>query len=358
MLKHKIGILCPNPDILFHYEPIFKHLPQGSFELVATHYEDAFLEALEPYPHTYAHPLMQQKVRYRVTLSHYYLLYYDQIHQGQPTGEKVYLPQLIGETNVRLMYALGKDFWNYDTWNRIYDVHLCFGPWQAERLKAFKSRIYQVGYPRYDAYIKGEIDTEALKARFNCPSEKQTLVWLPTKTQHTLKAFAPQMAQLSSKYHIILKPHPATWEEEPELMDWLKKFPFELVQDPTDTQLLMALADFVICDYGGPPFGAVYMDKNLLLLDHTPDQHFELADHPFEIQGPKTTAHLNPSEEYLRQYIPHCGSEDDLAGTLQNTELWKSQKQVRTQLREQFFARSDGQSGKKSAEILFSLLES
>ena len=356
MIREKIGILCPNPDILFHYQGILSHLQESDFDVIATSYDDAFLDILDDYPHVYAHPLIQQKITYRITLSHYYLLYYDQVINGVNTGAKMYLPEILGKTNVRLMYALGKDYWNYADWNKIYDAHLCFGPWQAQKLAHFGSQIHEVGYPRYDHFFEPGLDVSKIKAQLNIATDRPVIVWLPTKTQHTINEFKSQIAALTVDYQVILKPHPASWEDESELMSELETENWFLMREHIDNQLLFAITDFVLCDYGGPPFGAIYTDQNLLLLDHALDQQFELSDHPFDLDHPKDIQHLNPSETLLREHIAHVRPQDSIEKQLQDKVLWETQKSVRTELRKTFFSDNYGKSAKEAAQILQGLL--
>src|SRR5690606_4890483 len=90
----------------------------------------------DSYNYAYEHYayLMQQGIQYAYTLSNYYIYYYDLKQQGQVLG-KIYLPQILGRKAIRLMYTLGVDYWSYGDWDRIFDLHLTYGPWQSERLQ-------------------------------------------------------------------------------------------------------------------------------------------------------------------------------------------------------------------------------
>src|SRR6185369_11119348 len=74
-------------------------------------------------------------------------------------GEEEYLPEKLGVFNVRFMYALGKDAWHFADWNNIYDLILCYGPYQEQNLRQYPRPVaLQVGYPRYDDFFNNKSD--------------------------------------------------------------------------------------------------------------------------------------------------------------------------------------------------------
>lgn len=70
------------------------------------------------------------------------------------------------------------------------------------------------------------------------------------------------------QYNVIVKTHPLSASAEPDALKVLRQYPFtSVITHVYDNLTLFRCADFVVCDYGGTPFGALYLDKNLLLLN-------------------------------------------------------------------------------------------
>lgn len=359
-LRNQIGLILNHADTFHHFRNLLALLEPDQFEIVIAG-DRAALEAIarsHGYAHVWYQDILHAGPRYRYTLSNYYIYYYDLHDETGQTVGKIYLPQLLGAQAIKMSYTMGVDYWSYADWNRIFAVQLCYGPWQAERLSPFGGRIFQVGYPRYDDFFNQPFDRAGWLARWNLP-ERPTIVWLPTRYQHTLRSFGEAVASLSQDYNVLLKPHPLTWEEDPGLIRWLQMLPFSrLIEQSVDTLNLYALADYVFCDYGGAPFGAIYTDRRLLLLNHYAETHFD--PHQLHIQGPGPTrlADLNPTEVYLRQSIVAVdpGERHRLPEILADKQLWVQQQQARAALRAEFFAPEYGTASARVAEILRQLL--
>lgn len=362
--QRQLGVLLNHADTFHHFRGILAQLDPAQFEIVVAG-DRAALEAIAEqagYTHVWYQELLQaadQGPRYRYSLSNYYLYYYD-LRQGEQVTGRVYLPQLLSQLPIRLAYSLGTDYWSYGDWNRIYALQLCYGPWQDERLQGFGGKVLQVGYPRYDDFFNQPVDKGAQLQALGADPHKPTLVWLPTRYQHTLRQFGEKTARLSERYNVLVKPHPATWREEPTLIRWLQHQPFTQLLKDIDTLQLYAVADYVICDYGGTAFGALYTDRPLLLFNHYPTTHFDPAQLFIYDQGPTDLASLNPTELSLRESIPSLdpGQQAQLPALLADQALWQAQQQVRAELRKRFFAPYYGNSAARVASILKHLLKS
>src|SRR5262249_26147431 len=106
---------------------------------------------------------------------------------------------LLGRRHVRLMYALGKDAWNFAPWNEQYDLILCWGPYQAGRLAEFeRPRVVQIGYPRFDRFWRMDpAGRRDAVAAFGGDPDRPTLLWLPTwSAASSIDAFAETIAAL------------------------------------------------------------------------------------------------------------------------------------------------------------------
>lgn len=249
-------------------------------------------------------------------------------HGSQP------LIHALGRRQVRFMYALGKARHNFSSWNQHYDLILCFGPWQAERMAECCSAVtFQMGYPRYDDYFRQPERQHFCPPTLGLDPDKKTVLWLPTWLElSSLPLFADAMSALCAQYNVIVKTHPLSTSTEPDALQVLQQYPFTaVITHVYDNLTLFRCADFVVCDYGGTPFGALYLDKNLLLLN-VPDA-----------AGNALTGEESPDIE-LRQDIVHLDASArwQLSELLQDDALWARQEQVRRQLRHRYFTPSYG----------------
>jgi len=272
---------------------------------------------------------------------------YDWMVSNHPTmlGD-VSLFKRLAAIHVRFMYAVGKSGWNLSGWNSVYDAILCFGPYHANALaKRTDAVIVQMGYPRLDAYFNESADLDALRKRFHCDPTKQTVVWLPTwKELSSVGRYDEQVSALTTRYNVVVKVHPLMVSTEPQRVAALRRFKFtHLITDPSDNVPLYKLADFMLFDYGGPPFAAVYTDKRMLLLN-APDAE----------KDPLTGA--DSPDITIRKTIANVDAHDgDIAGKLADDRLWLAQKAQRGLLRREYFAPYYGFSSRVAALALSSV---
>lgn len=201
-----------------------------------------------------AEQLLSQDLCFDVLISNHY-------HEHYLTSGQYQIPTIkrLGRTNVRLMYSHGKDDWNYQDWNKYYDAFLCFGPVQADMLAQYKKPVYQIGYPRYDAYFNKTIkfDRHYWFKRLKLDPLEPIYAWLPTWGMN-----AKFLEQFKSVPNLIVKPHPLDKESDALLQGFQ-----HYINDDIDNAILFKLADCVIAEYGGVGFGAVYVDKPVILLN-------------------------------------------------------------------------------------------
>ena len=252
----------------------------------------------------------------------------------------------LAKYNVRFMYAAGKSGWNLSSWNALYDVIMCFGPYHA---LAFSSStgatVLQMGYPRFDRYFNESADRAKLLARYGCDAFRKTVVWLPTWMElSSVGWFDEEISALTSSYNVVVKLHPLMSEQESERVDNLRKFHFNcLITDASDNLPLYQLADYMLFDYGGPPMAAIYADKNLMLLD---------------VPGAETDS-LTGSESpdvQIRQVfgsVSHDGF--CIAQQLADAAVWNIQAASRRELRRIYFAPYYGFSANVAAAALMRL---
>lgn len=331
----KISFLLHTAELVNHYAPVWNLLPKDSFEIVlyGDIDEDCLKTLLPPEVSIRkASDIIDANIKYRYLISNH------------PVNIELF--KNLAEINIRFMYAGGKSKWNFSQWNDLYDVILCFGPYYAQYFsKATKALIVQMGYPRFDKYFSLKPDKAKLQKLYNCDPLKKTIVWLPTwKNLSSVALFDEEISNLTDNYNVVIKLHPLMLQDEPQKVLKLKKYRFnDLITDHRDNLPLYQLADFMLCDYGGPPFGAIYTDKNLILLNVANAQLDELTG-------------SNSSDIFIRKYLINVNHEDkSILKHLNDETIWEQQKHIRNKLRKYYFAPYYGFSSKIAAETLLNM---
>jgi hypothetical protein len=277
---------------------------------------------------------IQRRERYRHLVSNHCL---ENIN-GTP------LVQILGEYNIRFMYALGKARHNFADWNRLDNMIMCFGPYQVEKLAFCESTVkLQMGYPRYDEYFSTDHDNGKILTRYGCNPDLQTIGWLPTwRELCSIDLYAEQMSLLTSAYNVIVKPHPLSVQTEHARIERLQQLPCtRVITEHVDNLELFGIADFVVCDYGGPAFGALYLDKKVFLLN---------------VPGAEDDALTggDSADISLRQSLPNLDTFTipKIWGLLEDEETWGQQQLISRQLRNYYFAPYQGFSASVAAQAL------
>ncbi len=333
-----IAFLVHISEMFNHYSPVWDKLKREEFIIVVHGTEFERERTIEACEECQVHYVMLEDVlaeghRFPFLISNHAM------HQlnGRPLIES------IADCNIRFMYALGKARHNLAAWNNSYDLFLGFGPFHERQLARFNAPVVQMGYPRYDIYFNDLPDLTPLSEQLQLDSDKPTLLWLPTwKALSSVPVYAEQMTSLADDYNIIVKLHPLTQEEEPHIIDLLAALPFTaVITSVVDNVYLFALADKVICDYGGTAFGAIYLDKPLLLLNLPDAQQdaFAGADSP-DINLRNDIVSLDTASFHM------------IGDLLKNDVIWQQQQQRREQLRVFYFAPNYGHSSEVAANAI------
>lgn len=339
----KIGLVIDMPDALHHFRDIMGHLGPDEADVVTIGEGDKVAASSLPkgWSRVSARELFGRRHAYRTLVSTAVLGHAGNLFWAKRSPHYV---ELLGMRNVRLMYSLAVGRSNYADWNRVYDAVLGFGPYDAERLAHLPgTRVFQVGYSRYDRYFGSSLKREAILDELGCDPSRKTVVWLPTyKDLSSIDLHADRVRTLEEKYNVILKPHPSTFTLEPERVRLLEKAGFKhLIRDNYDNLKLFKAADWVFSDHSGTAFGALYTDRNLLLLD-VPGA----ADHP-------QVGHDSP-DILIRSTLLHVAHDDPrpLEKFLEDDALWEKQKIERRRWRDRFFTPNYGNASQKAAEAI------
>jgi hypothetical protein len=340
IFKNCIGFGINLAEMIHHYTDIWKILGQNRVYVVPIGEPEDRAEITTVaqrlgYTVIDVPALIDGDAMFETFVTHQYL--------GMVDGAPIF--KRLGQYNLRFMYSLAQDGWNFADWNAHYDGFLCYGPYQAEQFAArFPGRVTaQMGYPRYDGFFAGEIDTRAVCAELSCDPAKPTIVWLPTYSVFSsVDRYCDVLASLTSRFNVVVKPHPMTTTKEPHRIARINAAGFTtVITGLYDNLKLYAAADYIVCDYGGPIFGALYTDSNLLLLDlkGVTDHDLVGADSP---------------EIRVRRAIVSTDSTDSatIAALLDDQAIWWDQKAARRLLRQEFFAPFYGFSAQVAAVLM------
>jgi len=332
----KLAFLLHIPDMYFHYQPILKHLPPGSFDIMLPDEpHPSLLQLLDQheYPFAYISELMESRTMYKYMVSDHLFL------------QDYKLMQNLGVRHIRIISELGFDRLQLGNDNRCYDIILSFGRYQINKLNfCSQTNFYPIGWPRLDRWYEGmNVNLHEILELLNCDRYRPVLVWMPTWGElSSIDLYAETLASLNSRYNIVVKPHDYTLLEEPERIKLLKDMHFQaVITEPFDDLLLYVAADYVLADYGGTPFGSIFTDQRLILLDVP-----EAFNHPFTGFG--------SSDVILRNYYPSldvASHTEDFVRLIEGPDLWKRGAR-HNRMRDRVFAPMYGRASEEAAMIL------
>jgi len=391
----KIAFLVHEPTMYAHYASVWAEMPGSSFSIVllrrrlfegpdAVRGADDFMARITAagYDYCYYEDLLKEGLKFMWVVSNHKiggstksraglglrvraavrngakrLLNVPRVLSGSArkyelsVGDAVQYPPLqIGCYQVRFMYGADiGDGWSLQDWNDIYDLFLCHGPNDVKQLGLkFKGKTALMGYPRYDAYFDDELDTRGVIEEFGLDPQKKTLLWMSTTGEgvSSIPDYARAISGLFDEYNVIARPHPIAFRTEPKNIDLLRSLDFNIDGNATrDMNRLYKVVDWVMCDYGGSSFGAIYLDINLLLLDVAGAESQSIV--------------VNTSNIEIREHFPIIGQADEsvIRSLLRDAAVWETQKAVRAEICDRYFADFKGTSSRRAAEILLNLDE-
>jgi hypothetical protein len=253
-----------------------------------------------------------------------------------------YFQKKLGLYNIRFMYGADVGGDKFGKFNHLFDEFFCHGPNDSKFIKErFDGVIYEMGYPKYDNYFYNlnneEFKNDLLKKHL-CNSKKPTILWICTVSKYfsTIETYEQAMSKLTEKYNIILRPHPleitpGNFRYNEKVDEICNSDKFIVRKDPLQNMSeLYFIADKVFCDYGGSIFGALYLNKDIILMNHR-------------------NAHMDPgiyrsTSMDVRNYLPSINEEDfnDIQEIIDNV-LPSSQVEIKTkEARKIFFGENKG----------------
>jgi len=274
------------------------------------------------------------------------------------TNHSAASPLSLGKINALMNYSAGASNWTVRaSYIKDYDVILSYGPALSTLYKQIHPNkiILEIGYPRHDEWFL--IDRQPERARllkdYNLDPNKKTLIWLPTysgrdfsqdqqATISSLEFYIDEISGLMSQYNILVKPHPLSLRIDKYHVDALcAVFGDRVILNPEADYLpLYLVGDYFLFDYGGPMFGAIYADLDLLLLNvPNAESHPLVGIDSLDVQMRKFFPSVSPNQNKINEM-------------LKEPSIWKAQAGARANIRRSVFAPYYGFSGKIAAECI------
>ena len=390
--RTKFAFIVHDPSMLVHYSDVWKALDSSNFTIVLTEYFASSPDGIEKkglsdfFTHVRKEgyqvrgitEIINCGIKFEYVVTNHIIsgstkdakpetadVYFKkQLNRGllltgkDPAWEfgvdiDTYLPLQIGIKQIRYMYGADiSDGWSLSSWNDIYDLFLCHGVNDEREIKKrFKGKAVVMGYPRYDRFFAEDIDLSEIKREFGISESKKTVLWMPTLggDYSSIPLFAGPLSTLSTKYNLIVRPHPLSFVQEKEFISLLKKFNFTIDRNALrDMNDLFGVADVVLVDNGGTPFSAIFLGKNVVFLDVPDDLGAESAASAYIV---------GCSVMELKKHLPVVHNQDigKLESMLDSDEFYVTNKTIIERLFKKYFDSPRGGGAKRVVEIFNSL---
>jgi hypothetical protein len=264
---------------------------------------------------------------------------------------------------IRVLFPRGMDVaHDYPGDYRSADFHHFFCHGESDKNiveKNTKKPTHIIGYPRYDNVEEWDDQKlNELAAEFGINRKKSgkpivlwltsSMDWISDKDDNT-RLWKDAMLSLQDEFEVIYRPHPTRVRANGEMMDELNKNGLKMdYSSARDMTGMYTLADYVICDYGGTIFSALYCDKKIVLLNN-PEQPSAEEDGSMDIQMRSSFVNLDPD--------PNGNNAENLKSVLKDEELWNKQLPKSSELRKTLFGGAPvGEGAKRAAQLLTEFL--
>jgi hypothetical protein len=303
------------------------------------------------------------KIKYKTLVTHHCasLGYFrNSIDKDSSISADIDMVNFVAETKIRLIYGLGKNAWMFSKDNCSFDFYLVYGDFSrimTERFVKKKDVIFKVGYPRYDeVFFDNVVD---FRDKIGVKKDDILIAWLPTHGHKisSIKDFVKVISSLNNdKIKLVAKCHSM---ESKENIALLKSSNINLIEDSSfNNALLVNAADFVFCDYGGSMFGAIYLDKNLLLLNSSSPEYEIDNDNSFKIFKKDGECKTSLDVEMRKNVVSVNNdiTKEELLAILENKDIWIEQKNKLVDIKKYIFEPYYyGFSGKVAKECIYGI---
>jgi len=181
-----------------------------------------------------------------------------------PNIEKIKTTKLVS-----LQYGLAKERHNYGEWRALADMNLMYGTYSTDKVSHYAPS-YSVGNLKFDTwqeYLELYTDKAKLSRELDLDPTKKTLLYMPTWGElGSFDALVKPIANLQSRYNVILKMHHNNDAKVPEWLVTAKKENIKHIYDGSADQLkLLCASDLIISDFSGAIFDGMFANKPILL---------------------------------------------------------------------------------------------
>lgn len=246
---------------------------------------------------------------------------------------------------IRCMYGVGLviDAWGHGSVNAGFDLVLAPGDFSSREIERSSptTPVAVVGYPKWAAYRRGEIDRAEARARAGIgASSRSVVLWLPTWAGHSsLDRYQAAFSALSMDHTVVIKPHHNSVRFEQDRLDHLEAASgIAVLPTSADLRMLAAAADVIVSDVrsGGLTEGL-------------------LADRPVVALtvGSLTPDRLHPKGS---DAVVRCDEPAGLADAVQRA-LHDHRQSARQQLAEDLFGPSTGDDDDRAADAILQAVD-
>tara|TARA_B100000575_G_scaffold292850_1_gene302388 strand:- start:223 stop:1413 length:1191 start_codon:yes stop_codon:yes gene_type:complete len=162
-------------------------------------------------------------------------------------------------------------------WIDCFDIFCCHSKVDEKILNnkiENKRDIIKIGYPRYQKKLENKYQI------YFKDKNKKNILWIPTHIKYpnhsigdNIYLWKNYIKVLLKDYNIVVKPHPKTISAINSITETLENEGFTVLKDSNcDLASLYNVCNYVLADYGGSVFSAIYMKKKLILLN-LPSNH-------------------------------------------------------------------------------------
>lgn len=252
--------------------------------------------------------------------------------------------------SMRLMYGVSEKNRNHQFYcNKGFDAILVTGEYSKQIISRYMPSII-VGFPKYDAFFRGELNKEKISKQLNLDSSKKTILYLPTWRIHSsLDKYRNAIKKIVdlNEYNFIFKPHTVTVRKERYRINYfhqqIKEGKMILLEQQIGLDKLFTVADIVIADGMSGAFWESVFIANLPTLAIYTEGEFEKTN--LETQVHKF-AIVNNDPDLLIDDLKRVESEHSKFKGIRNNEGSK------------IIAFRDGTAGKKAADEIQNFIKS
>ena len=198
-----------------------------------------------------------------------------------------YIERDIARHAINFLPDLDKNISGYPNkkWREVFDTFFSITAFDKKLLEKHNVRnILPVGNLRYDAVIKIDESRKKIMSEFNIPksgNRKKIIFWSPAfinykgSEKQNIDFWKGHFSNLLKHYIVIVRPHPKTIVNNPELVVELKKLGLYVDYSVSrELSTLFGISDLVVADYGSTLLTAIYLEKALILLNLPKDSHY------------------------------------------------------------------------------------